>query len=220
MTTGAIENDRWVWMPTDPATVTTASSEEWAWAAGLFEGEGCIMTGPRRNAKGTGLGRFNNVMIVRMTDRDVLEKFLKIVGVGYLRDCKPTRSWKPHYKPAFEWRVTGYSNLLMLARQFNPWFGARRSAKLQQLIQNRPLFPKGIRKSRCKRGHPLSGPDAQVRDKIIKNGKYTYRQRTCSVCEKLRRPLHANVRGRGNSRGRVRPSRPTASPRQAHLPYS
>ena len=59
------------------------SREDYAWAAGLFEGEGCFnaSTGPR--ARG---GRYKNCMAkLAMTDKDSVIRFAGIMGVGNIR---------------------------------------------------------------------------------------------------------------------------------------
>ncbi len=64
-----------------------------AWAAGLFEGEGCIVYlrhGPRTS---DGCYWTERQLQLTITDRDVLERFLQIVEVGVIRDSpKPKKN--------------------------------------------------------------------------------------------------------------------------------
>jgi hypothetical protein len=55
--------------------VTAIDTHELAWAAGLFDGEGCVRF--RRGARGRGL-----TCSVGQKDREVLDRFHRAVGVG------------------------------------------------------------------------------------------------------------------------------------------
>ena len=48
-----------------------------AWAAGLFEGEGCI-------THNISHGRSYRKLTMNMTDKDVMQKFVDIIGYGNL----------------------------------------------------------------------------------------------------------------------------------------
>lgn len=52
---------------------------QWAWVAGLFEGEGCV-------------GKYgrNSWLAVEMKDKDILERLQQITGFGTIR-FKPAR---------------------------------------------------------------------------------------------------------------------------------
>lgn len=144
-----------------------------AWAAGLFEGEGCIYSsGPPK--------RSQRSLIIAMTDRDVVERFHRIVGVGRMIERPKTGvSWQAHWKTQFEWRVGNWPDILMLATEFRPWLGARRIAKLDELLAHPPRHPNALRQLICKRGHPLDGPESDVRTTVSPKGKV---QRQCRVC--------------------------------------
>ena len=86
------------------------------WAAGLFEGEGCIS--PRKGSKRVYLR-------VASTDYDVLERFLTIVQCGAIHKRKsyPERNWKQ----SWEWSCGKKSEVIRLIEAFLPMFGERRA---------------------------------------------------------------------------------------------
>ena len=57
-----------------------------AWAAGLFEGEGCFTFQGSKKARTRG-GRLGKAQL-SMTDEDVVRKFHTIMGFGSLREQK------------------------------------------------------------------------------------------------------------------------------------
>ncbi len=75
-----------------------ASRSDIAWAAGLFEGEGCFTACYQRK---TGRRYLHAVLV--STDQDVLERFHRIVGVGKIYPKAPRR---PEHKPCWRWQVT------------------------------------------------------------------------------------------------------------------
>ena len=99
--------------------------EDIAWAAGLFEGEGTISVPP---------GRPRSVVLkVDMTDRDVLERFTRIVGVSHVRathSSNPLRGSKPQWR----WFASSSTDVLRILRMFLPYLGERRTAKAQEAI--------------------------------------------------------------------------------------
>lgn len=149
---------------------------EIAWAAGLFEGEGCISL--RTAGKG-------GTLVLRTTDPDVLDRFVRAVGdVGTVRGPLPIA--KPHHKPSYEWRVSKWAHIVQILEDFRPWLGQRRLAKVDDLLAQ-PVGLSGRQgQTHCLRGHPLDGPDADVRDVILKDGR---RQRNCRPCTRERKRL-------------------------------
>lgn len=93
---------------------------EVAWAAGLFEGEGCFGSYPRGRKHGTQAR-------LSMTDRDVVERFAKIVGMGTVRG--PVDRGNKEWKPIWEWYVQRASEVRAVVALFRPWLGERRLAR-------------------------------------------------------------------------------------------
>lgn len=102
-----------------------------AWAAGLFEGEGSfsIRKDNPRNKPGV-LYRYLRMQL-DSTDKDVLERFQKAVGVGHIYGgevgyVSPSSIGK---KPVWKWTCSG-SSAWALANTFRPFLGSRRTQRL------------------------------------------------------------------------------------------
>jgi len=101
---------------------------EIAWAAGLFEGEGCI--GVWKTQKNHVLPLIR--LTITMTDRDVLERFCAVVQCGKVGGER--RYGRPHHKPAFVWCISNRSDVERILLALLPWFGERRSAKAREAL--------------------------------------------------------------------------------------
>lgn len=98
-----------------------------AWAAGLFEGEGCIYFFRQKHHVLTHVR-----MSVLMTDLDIVEKFCRIVECGKVG---PERRYgREHHKPAFMWQISNRTDIERLLLAFRPWFGERRGAKADVVL--------------------------------------------------------------------------------------
>ena len=96
------------------------------WAAGLFEGEGCIHTLQMTKAKTT-----YRTLRQAMTDKDVMERFVNVVGYGNLNGpIWYTKSTKP----VWDWNVTKKTEVLRILKMFLPHFGIRRAEKAIEAI--------------------------------------------------------------------------------------
>lgn len=96
-----------------------------AWAAGLFEGEGCISykKGSRKNSPGYCLPRIS----LTSTDRDVIDRFCRVVGAGNVRDIK-RKNAPSHWKKAWRWEANGKSAVDIMEAIY-PLLGERRRAR-------------------------------------------------------------------------------------------
>jgi hypothetical protein len=90
-----------------------------AWAAGVFEGEGCISFTTYKDKKYPRLS-------VGMTDKDIVERFVAIVGFGSVSGPKQQ---KPHWKPRYDWQVCNRTEVQRILSMFLPWLGNRRAYK-------------------------------------------------------------------------------------------
>lgn len=140
------------------------------WAAGLFEGEGCIAL--RK-------GKAGGVLILRMTDQDIVERFARIAGCGRIHG--PLATAKPHHKPNYEWRCSKWEDVTRFLSEMLPLLGQRRSAKAAELFARPIGMYRRELQERCKRGHPLAGPDADV---YVHVGGRVSRQ--CRPCNRVR----------------------------------
>ena len=123
------------------------TSEQCAWAAGLFEGEGTMLV-QQMPLKYGDIGREVVRLRIRMTDRDVIEKFAGIVGCGKTSgpEMFPGRM---NSKPQWRWDTAKEGDVRMLLTVFMPHLGKRRRARAEEVIQRldnrRPALPKGPR---------------------------------------------------------------------------
>ena len=95
------------------------------WAAGLFEGEGCIHFKPDRPNQ--------RVLAIAMTDKDVMDRFVDVVGYGNLKG--------PHWaklstKPLWRWQLYKRTEVLRILKMLLPHFGKRRSQKAIEAINH------------------------------------------------------------------------------------
>ncbi|HEY1292857.1 MAG TPA: hypothetical protein VGJ60_07260 [Chloroflexota bacterium] len=130
--------------------------EQIAWAAGLFEGEGSIslaykLSGPARTRLGYGR------MVVAMTDRDVVERFHKVMGCGTVRTAK-----RPPHKDIHIWSTTSRASFVKVSEALGPWLGARRRERLEAVIAaSSPVRRRPPKRQLCRRGHWLHGDNAK-----------------------------------------------------------
>ena len=95
-----------------------------AWAAGLFEGKGCIVVyGAARKGRSES---FSVRLTLGSTDHDVLARFHRIVDCGWITQ---QRKAEPHHKQLGCWKIS--ERLLKL---WLPFFGERRSTKARQAL--------------------------------------------------------------------------------------
>jgi hypothetical protein len=120
-------------------------TQETAWAAGLFEGEGSISC----------TDRSHNISL-EMTDHDVVERFRDAVGTGVIYgpyDKGPRR------KPMYVWRAGGRAQREQVLRLLYPYFGERRRAQADAFIAHRHMrqpMHRLVLGGRCRNGHLLT----------------------------------------------------------------
>ncbi len=102
-----------------------------AWAAGFFEGEGCVHLKkerrPNHGRKEVPVIQLNN------TDKDVLERFIQIVGYGRLLGPY-TKKKQPTNKPYYTWYVAKVSEVERILLMLLPFLGERRKQKTEQAL--------------------------------------------------------------------------------------
>lgn len=108
-----------------------SSETEIAWAAGLFEGEGSIHAN-RIN------GRVYLLLNLSSTDRDVVERFHRIIGCG--------KVYGPYYeknplRPRYSWHTKNKADSEQALKLLEPWLCERRIAKaaeVRRLVAEQP----------------------------------------------------------------------------------
>lgn len=98
------------------------------WAAGVFEGEGCLHV----RKQGPGDTAF---LILRMTDEDVVRAVAGILGVGNMYGpyypCRSERG--AERKPYWTWAVNRPLDVVHVIDSFMPYLGARRVEEASRL---------------------------------------------------------------------------------------
>ena len=107
-------------------TVGLTFTDPFAWAIGIFEGEGCL-TYDSKNDKWD--------MKVKMTDMDVLWSFYEAIGcVGNLNGLRKSPSTPDHYKPIGQWKTGNRKLIYELVIRFYPYMHERRRAKCDEFF--------------------------------------------------------------------------------------
>ena len=97
------------------------------WAAGLFEGEGCITTNHKvPNSR---------IIIIGMTDQDVMERFVDVVGYGKLYGPYSYKT-RPNNKQFWQYKLENRTEVLRILKMLLPHFGKRRAAKAIEAINH------------------------------------------------------------------------------------
>lgn len=107
----------------------------YVWAAGLFEGEGCIVI---RTDKRDNWGRKIVALQLKMTDRDVVERFGTVMGVGRVSGPHPNGRLKPQYI----WKAAARRDVQSVLNKMLPFLGERRTSKAREaqiLFQVQPV---------------------------------------------------------------------------------
>lgn len=159
------------------------NSEEIAWAAGLFEGEGCMAVYQTKYG-----AKIQPQVRLAMKDADVVERFATIVGCGHLRsvpakgNCSPMREWYVYEAV----KVREVIGLLL------PFFGDRRRAKaLEVLDRSRYVREHSGKRTHCPQGHAYEGENV-----AMESGK-----RRCRICR------NTQTRDRARQRLGITPDR-------------
>ena len=96
-----------------------------AWAAGFFEGEGCI----------SWYSKVPNLQLcIVNTDLECLEKFRSIVGGGNIRER--THAVREGYKAQYQLVIAG-DDAHVIYRRLRPWLSSRRQARYADYLRAR-----------------------------------------------------------------------------------
>lgn len=128
-------------MPRKPSEI------DWAWFAGIFEGEGSI----------TFTGKNSVELRISMTDEDVVERCYEIAGGRFYRE--QTRSDRNGHKPVFRWKLQVANEVIAVLDRIEPYLGNRRWMKTQEA---RVRLVRVRRPGYCKQGHLMGGDNLYV----------------------------------------------------------
>jgi hypothetical protein len=147
-----------------------------AWAAGLFEGEGCWSMYVRKS------GKRQIHAAIGMTDQDVIERLASIIGFGTVRRSHSAVHVARGDKPLFIWGVYEAERIRELIALFLPYLCARRHAKALEVLDfGRDIRSHNSKATHCPQKHPLSGGNLQLEPFKHPNGK-EYVARRCRKC--------------------------------------
>lgn len=138
---------------------------QWAWLAGIFEGEGTIAF----------CGKSGVMVRIGMTDKDVIDTIHRL----YPAPSKWLIETKHRIKPLYMWQIADRDDCRDFLGHVMPYLHARRRARaeaaLQRLESNRGAKSK---RTVCPLGHPLSGDNLYI--------AATTGSRSCRACRKRR----------------------------------
>jgi len=127
-----------------------------AWGVGLFEGKGCIAFITDK------YGNKYPKLILVSTDEDVLRRFRRIVGGGYISHKE---SANPNHKIAYRWQLQRGRDIQELLIIFMPMLGTRRKGKAREALAIKFKGNNWHSKSkiRCIRGHRFTRANTRIR---------------------------------------------------------
>lgn len=181
-------------------TNATPTPEQLAWAAGLFEGEGCMNAYPR-GKRGSGCQ-----VRLGMTDLDVVQRFAALMECGNIHAPNHDR-WprkQQGHKPLHQWVVYEASQVIRVIEMLLPYFGERRSAKAREVLAvARDIKTANADKTHCPEGHALEGENLMlepIKRTLADGSVREYTARRCKVCrvEQMRRNYVARREGATN----------------------
>jgi hypothetical protein len=147
--------------------------EQVAWAAGLFEGEGCWSYYQREFG-----AKVQPQVRLGTTDLDVVERFAAIVGCGAIGQVKPGTGG---HKPVYEWRIYEAEKVREVIALFLPHMGERRRAKALEVLERiADVRSHNDKKTHCPQGHPFEGENLIV-EPYRRAGK-VFEARRCRTC--------------------------------------
>lgn len=157
---------------------TGATAIDLAWAAGVFDGDGCIDLSDYRSPRCT----------LIMTDDDVVRRFHTIIGTGSV-SFVPGRKGR---KDAWRWTASGFRSGQYVIAVLWHQLGERRRTKALEVLFASAQAP-ARRKDFCKRGHDLSDPKTTAITPLP-GGKV---HRKCRLCMRINSAAHYHLRKEG-----------------------
>lgn len=101
---------------------------ELSWAAGLFEGEGCITHAGHK-------GRVQPRLVLCTSDGDVLDRFYRAIGCrGTVRERREWAAKQAHHKIAHEWYVSRFEDVQHILCLLWTGLGARRRERARDIL--------------------------------------------------------------------------------------
>ena len=117
--------------------------EKLAWAAGLFEGEGCIARQANREKKARGNYRVyvHPHMAIMMLDRDRIEQFHEIIGKDLGHFYQVNRKDRVGKPPFWSWQTSKHEDVQAVVAMLWHWLGPRRRARYIEIVTEQRRGP-------------------------------------------------------------------------------
>lgn len=106
------------------------NNEDIAYAAGLYEGEGCV-SGHPGGLSPNGKRYMRIAITIKMTDREPLERFVQCVGHGKIYG---PYIGAPPRKPAYMMQISGAKNVAAVMEAILPWLSPRRKQQYMAAV--------------------------------------------------------------------------------------
>src|SRR6266852_1555850 len=114
--------------------MAATESERWAWVAGFFEGEGCVIVSVTGST-------FQRRLDITNTERDVLDQTVEFAGLGRIAADSHKR---PRHKQRLYWYVSAWREIEQVANRIYPFLGRRRRSRLGELLDHAPPFTSAL----------------------------------------------------------------------------
>ena len=100
--------------------------EDYAWAAGLFEGEGsfCLASARRTQPNAT----------LSMCDEGTVKRFHEVIGCGQFYGPWQNKGKGQNGAPYWRWSATSYENVQAALAMMWPWLSPRRRARGAEVL--------------------------------------------------------------------------------------
>lgn len=109
-----------------------------AWAAGLFEGEGHVIHHQQVDKRKPNVTSTHRGLTISMSDRDVVERWMEVVGAGHM--VKPYE--REGQKTLYTVKVYRWEDTMRVVNLLLPHMGKRRASAMRKLLADPPKTPR------------------------------------------------------------------------------
>lgn len=199
-----IEKARYRLVPELDDGLLGLSESEWAWCAGLFDGEGTISISSQKYLCVTAC--------VHMADRDIVERLNDLWPAK--NGVRERKQQNPEWSMMWEWAISKRGYVQNFLGGIYPWLGVRRQARVEEAflilrkvspdivelqakrrVRNAELMRESElhrddskRRTHCLRGHVLSVGNVQ-----LTHHSDGYVHRKCRRCQNEQRKLRQTI---------------------------
>lgn len=169
------------------AATAEGGNDEWrAWAAGLFDGEGCSSLLRHRTHVGYMIPELSVTQSSLVGSPEVLQRFSVIVGAGHISGPYSQRNAT---MDVYRWKAAALSDVEHILAEIWPWLGEVKRTQAQRMLdvlRAQPPLPRGNpawgnRKTHCVNGHEYA--TARVRPFVSRGvGNQRRENQLCLVC--------------------------------------